>query len=621
VAPATSSNDVEEHGSSVVAQPSKQKSSAEPDATACVYDFRFMCHQPQSTAPLPIPYTFPSLCVLCQSCSSIQRPSKKPRIDDFQSDYSGAQVLCYVCKLVSVLPRVCRWELCASNLRAGLWRVCSWSLLVTECATLHCEHIVNCVLVRGMQCLLHTLCRHIYRRTCTWWCWCWVLGTGCWVCVLSQDITTKPHISCVTCPNVQLCVECAVKDARAGEHELSHEYRVADNLSRTVDARFPDWTVDEHLRLLEGIRSFGFGNWRYVQAHTAHGAAFVSCECWCVVCCFVFVVVVVILVLLLVASAHGMCCFACGSRLPQRMRVGTCGVFDCVGWWCVLCVVWFTSDVSEHIGTKTVARVRDFYVQRYLHGRTPGIWEAEWRAMTERLTPPPPPPPPPAAAANANANATDTAMQSSSPTAVSAPTPLHTGVAAVPSPTQIPMALTSTSASASASTLASASPGVIAPSGTGTGTGTGTGPGTGTGAGAGIGTCTTGAQDTSGTPVAASQGASPGAVGATSAAAASASAPSSGGEKHVAGVGSGKTKHVKASGKARVSSSSSSSTNYSTPTVSAKVTKGAQPPKPHDIAGYLPLRGDFDVEHDNNAEFMLADMEFHDVRCTCAHRH
>lgn len=31
------------------------------------------------------------------------------------------------------------------------------------------------------------------------------------------------------------------------------------------------------------------------------------------------------------------------------------------------------------------------------------------------------------------------------------------------------------------------------------------------------------------------------------------------------------------------------------------------------ITGYLPLRGDFDVEHDNSAELILADMEFNEV--------
>ncbi|EQC39057.1 hypothetical protein SDRG_03265 [Saprolegnia diclina VS20] len=30
------------------------------------------------------------------------------------------------------------------------------------------------------------------------------------------------------------------------------------------------------------------------------------------------------------------------------------------------------------------------------------------------------------------------------------------------------------------------------------------------------------------------------------------------------------------------------------------------------LAGYMPLRGDFDVEHENDAELILADMEFHD---------
>ena len=37
------------------------------------------------------------------------------------------------------------------------------------------------------------------------------------------------------------------------------------------------------------------------------------------------------------------------------------------------------------------------------------------------------------------------------------------------------------------------------------------------------------------------------------------------------------------------------------------------------MAGFLPLRGDFDVEHDNDAELILADMEF-SKREPCAER-
>ena len=29
-----------------------------------------------------------------------------------------------------------------------------------------------------------------------------------------------------------------------------------------------------------------------------------------------------------------------------------------------------------------------------------------------------------------------------------------------------------------------------------------------------------------------------------------------------------------------------------------------------EIVGYMPLRGDFDVEYDNDAELLLAEMEF-----------
>ena len=36
-----------------------------------------------------------------------------------------------------------------------------------------------------------------------------------------------------------------------------------------------------------------------------------------------------------------------------------------------------------------------------------------------------------------------------------------------------------------------------------------------------------------------------------------------------------------------------------------------------DLPGFLPLREDFDVEHDNDAELLLAEMEF---RCVIAPR-
>lgn len=39
---------------------------------------------------------------------------------------------------------------------------------------------------------------------------------------------------------------------------------------------------------------------------------------------------------------------------------------------------------------------------------------------------------------------------------------------------------------------------------------------------------------------------------------------------------------------------------------------GTKPKKNLDIAGYMPKRGDFDIEYDNNAELLLADLEFDD---------
>ena len=37
-------------------------------------------------------------------------------------------------------------------------------------------------------------------------------------------------------------------------------------------------------------------------------------------------------------------------------------------------------------------------------------------------------------------------------------------------------------------------------------------------------------------------------------------------------------------------------------------------PVTNDISGYMPLRDDFDGEHHNDAEAVIADMEFHEVR-------
>jgi hypothetical protein len=38
------------------------------------------------------------------------------------------------------------------------------------------------------------------------------------------------------------------------------------------------------------------------------------------------------------------------------------------------------------------------------------------------------------------------------------------------------------------------------------------------------------------------------------------------------------------------------------------------------VAGYMPLRGDFDVEHDNDAERLIADMEFASTDTPAEHR-
>ncbi|GFH06477.1 uncharacterized protein HaLaN_01118, partial [Haematococcus lacustris] len=78
-----------------------------------------------------------------------------------------------------------------------------------------------------------------------------------------KDITHTPRIRCAECPNnFDLCLECFAVGAELVPHKAWHDYRVLTNLSFPIF--HPDWGADEEQLLLEGIDQFGLGNWASV---------------------------------------------------------------------------------------------------------------------------------------------------------------------------------------------------------------------------------------------------------------------------------------------------------------------------------------------------------------------
>ncbi len=72
------------------------------------------------------------------------------------------------------------------------------------------------------------------------------------------------------CPDFDLCLECFSVGAEIKPHSSAHAYRVVDNLSFPVFTL--DWGADEEMLLLEGVETFGLGNWVKVAEHVGKHA-------------------------------------------------------------------------------------------------------------------------------------------------------------------------------------------------------------------------------------------------------------------------------------------------------------------------------------------------------------
>ncbi|KAL3699063.1 hypothetical protein R1sor_017085 [Riccia sorocarpa] len=80
-----------------------------------------------------------------------------------------------------------------------------------------------------------------------------------------KDITGTIRVRCAKCSDFDLCLECLSVGVEPHPHKANHPYQVIENLA------FPlvtfDWNADEELLLLEGVESYGVGNWTEVSEH------------------------------------------------------------------------------------------------------------------------------------------------------------------------------------------------------------------------------------------------------------------------------------------------------------------------------------------------------------------
>ncbi|KAK9807904.1 hypothetical protein WJX72_012486 [[Myrmecia] bisecta] len=80
-----------------------------------------------------------------------------------------------------------------------------------------------------------------------------------------KDISNTVRIKCAVCPDFDLCLECFSVGVEITPHKNDHAYRIVDNLSFPLF--HPSWGADEEMLLLEAIDMYGLGNWTAVSEH------------------------------------------------------------------------------------------------------------------------------------------------------------------------------------------------------------------------------------------------------------------------------------------------------------------------------------------------------------------
>lgn len=86
-------------------------------------------------------------------------------------------------------------------------------------------------------------------------------------CTYCQEDITGLRIRCIDCSDFNLCLQCFAAGAEIGQHKNNHAYQFMDSSTISIFNGRGNWTAREHLRLLDAIEQYGYGNWEDISKH------------------------------------------------------------------------------------------------------------------------------------------------------------------------------------------------------------------------------------------------------------------------------------------------------------------------------------------------------------------
>ena len=91
----------------------------------------------------------------------------------------------------------------------------------------------------------------------------YAVKTHCDSC--SKELTLKLIFKCADCADYDLCLDCFCQGKESMDHSNNHKYRILEALDFPIYTK--DWYADEELLLLEGLQTFGMGNWEQIAEY------------------------------------------------------------------------------------------------------------------------------------------------------------------------------------------------------------------------------------------------------------------------------------------------------------------------------------------------------------------
>lgn len=85
----------------------------------------------------------------------------------------------------------------------------------------------------------------------------------CKSCCENIYLQSRAAIQCAVCPDVILCPDCFASKSDIGNHSPTHPYKLIDNGGFQLFNT--EWTSGEHVKLLNAIEQYGYGNWEDIS--------------------------------------------------------------------------------------------------------------------------------------------------------------------------------------------------------------------------------------------------------------------------------------------------------------------------------------------------------------------